>query len=138
MINKTPVSPRNNSHPSTKLGVSALTATKDARNNSASSPRPTSQGAIKPEVGNHLVPTGEVGLAGATPGYLAMNYSSQIRAASNQPAPATKKQAWIPSSQYQGPPINRIPRDTNKALEQRMLIQSERDKLKAAAAPSTL
>ena len=94
------MSPKNNSnsHPATKLGVSHLNPPKELRNNSASSPRPTSVGIIKPEVTNYMVPIGEINLSGPTPGYMASNYSSQARAVSNQPETSKKKHAWIPSS----------------------------------------
>ena len=45
--------------------------------------------------------------------------------------PAKKKMNWIPSSQYHGPPINKIPKGTHKSLEQRIMFQNEKAKQEA-------
>ena len=39
-----------------------------------------------------------------------------------------KTTEWTPSTKYVSPPINKIPKETNKALEQRMTLEKEKDR----------
>ena len=55
----------------------------------------------------------------STPGYLQSNFASDQKKQKDPGAKdkKTKKKHWVPSSQFNGPPINKIPKETLKALE---------------------
>jgi len=59
------------------------------------------------------------------PGYLASNYITEQRKVAKEQSmsSAPKKRSWVPSSKL-GPAQNKIPKDTNKALELRLAAEN--------------
>ena len=61
------------------------------------------------------------------PGYLKANYITEKRKNENCQAksPNPKKRNWVPSSHYAAPPMNKIPKDTIKAIEMRLINEQK-------------
>ena len=67
------------------------------------------------------------------PNYLKTNHITKQRQQAITDKKEEKKHLkkttdWTPSTKYQSPPTNKIPKETSKAIELRMVLEKEKEK----------